>query len=143
MRAGVTQSGVMPQVWNPSKSQALNLCALVVDDVEDVAEMMALFLKHAGFEVAMARSADEALQLAQARHFDVVVSDIGLPNKSGYELAEALRKIANYQATPMIAVTGYAEYGDRDRALQSGFSGHLNKPIDPDALLRLIAQLRE
>ena len=133
----------MPRVWSPSKSQAPNLCALVVDDVEDVAEMMALFLKHAGFEVATAHSADEALQLAEARLFDVVVSDIGLPKKNGYELAEALRKISDYAAIPMIAVTGYAEYGDRDRALQSGFNGHLNKPIDPDALLRMIAQLRK
>jgi CheY-like chemotaxis protein len=123
--------------------RAQNLSALVVDDVEDVAEMIALFLKHAGFDVALAHSADEALLLAGARRFDVVVSDIGMPHKNGYELAEALRKLANYTAVPMIAVTGYAEYDDRDRALRSGFNGHLNKPIDPDALLRLIAQLRK
>jgi len=116
--------------------------ALVVDDVADVTEMISLFLGHAGFKVVTAESAAQALTLARTEVFDVVVSDIGMPLMNGYELAEALRELPDYQEVPMIAVTGFSMYDDRERALQSGFNAHLIKPIDPSALLDLITELR-
>lgn len=112
---------------------------LVVDDVLDVTEMIALFLTHAGYEVTTANSADAALQLAERRHFDLVISDIGMPDMNGYELAESLRSQTNYQSTPLIAVTGYTEYDDRGRSLRAGFDAHLTKPINPSQLLDLIS----
>ena len=114
---------------------------LVVDDVLDVTEMIALFLKHAGYEVATADSASMALQLAEERNFDLVISDIGMPGMNGYELAGTLRRQFEYQSIPIIAVTGYSEYDDRGRALQAGFSAHLTKPIDPIRLLDLMNEL--
>ena len=114
---------------------------LVVDDVPDVTEMIALFLKHAGFEVATANSATAALRLANERAFDMVISDIGMPEMNGYELAESLRRCSEYQRTPIIAVTGYSEYDDRGRALRAGFNAHLTKPIDPSELLHLMNEL--
>jgi CheY-like chemotaxis protein len=114
---------------------------LIVDDVPDVTEMIGLFLKHAGYEVATADSASAALRLTNERAFDVVISDIGMPEMNGYELAESLRRRAEYQGIPIIAVTGYSEYDDRGRALQSGFNAHLTKPIDPSELLKLINEL--
>lgn len=116
--------------------------ALVVDDVPDVTEMISLFLRHAGFEVATADSAQAALDLARRETFDVIISDIGMPVMNGYELAKALRELPDYHEVPMIAVTGYSMYDDRERALQSGFNAHLVKPIDPSALLDLITELR-
>lgn len=116
--------------------------ALVVDDVADVTEMISLFLRHAGFNVVTAESAATALDLARREAFDVVISDIGMPTMNGYQLAEALRMLPEYQEVPMIAVTGYSMYDDRERALQSGFNAHLIKPIDPGALLDLITELR-
>jgi len=98
-------------------------------------------LRHAGYEVATADSASTALQLAGERNFDLIISDIGMPGMNGYELAGTLRRLAEYQSIPMIAVTGYSEYDDRDRALQAGFSAHLTKPIDPSQLLDLMNQL--
>jgi CheY-like chemotaxis protein len=117
--------------------------ALVVDDVADVTEMISLFLRHAGFTVSTAASAKAALELARGETFDVVISDIGMPGMNGYELAEALRKLPDYRVVPMIAVTGYSMYDDRERAIHSGFNAHLTKPIDPSTLLDLIAELRD
>jgi CheY-like chemotaxis protein len=114
---------------------------LVVDDVPDVTEMIELLLKHAGYDVATAGSAKAALQMARKRHFDLVISDIGMPEMNGYELASALRDLAAYNSTPLIAVTGYSEYDDRGRAVRAGFNVHLAKPIEPTQLLSLMNEL--
>jgi CheY-like chemotaxis protein len=124
-----------------ASSRRLKPSVLVVDDVPDVTEMIGLFLKHAGYEVATADSAPAALRLANERAFDVIISDIGMPEMNGYELAECLRRRAEYQGIPIIAVTGYSEYDDRGRALRSGFNAHLTKPIDPSELLQLMNKL--
>lgn len=113
----------------------------MVDDVADVTEMIGLFLRHAGYEVATADSASTALQLARNEKFDMVISDIGMPQMNGYELAGELRAIPSYEQIPIIAVTGYSEYDDRGRAVRAGFSTHLTKPIDPTGLLNLINEL--
>jgi two-component system CheB/CheR fusion protein len=117
--------------------------ALVVDDAPDVTEMLAMFLQHAGYEAVMAFSAIEALETAQHGHFEVIVSDIGMPGMNGYDLAVALRALPEYSDVPMIAVTGFSMYDDRGRALESGFNAHLTKPINPMALLDLIKSLRD
>jgi CheY-like chemotaxis protein len=122
-------------------SRSFKGSVLVVDDVPDVTEMIGLFLKHAGYDVDIADSAQSALRLAQEKAFDVIVSDIGMPEMNGYELAESLRQRAEYQGIPIIAVTGYSEYDDRVRALRAGFNAHLIKPIDPSELLNLINEL--
>ena len=124
-----------------ASSRSFKHSVLVVDDVPDVTEMIGLFLKHAGYEVATADSAPAALRLAYERAFDVIISDIGMPEMNGYELAESLRRRAEYQGIPIIAVTGYSEYDDRGRALRSGFNAHLTKPIDPSELLQLMNEL--
>jgi CheY-like chemotaxis protein len=123
------------------KSRAAKRSILVVDDVTDVTEMIALFLKHAGYEVMTANSPNTALEIAAEKTFDLVISDIGMPDMNGYELAESLRGRADYRATPLIAVTGYTEYDDRGRSLRAGFDAHLTKPINPPQLLKLIEEL--
>jgi CheY-like chemotaxis protein len=114
---------------------------LIVDDVADVTEMIALFLKHAGFDVVTANSARSALQLSSENQFDLIISDIGMPEMNGYDLAESLRQREGYEGTPMIAVTGYTEYDDRGRSLTAGFNAHLTKPINPAHLLNVIGEL--
>jgi len=116
--------------------------ALVVDDVPDVTEMIALFLQHAGYQTVMAYSAYDALSVARDEHFDVIVSDIGMPGMNGYELAEELRRLPDYSNVPLIAVTGFSAFDDIGRALQSGFNAHMTKPINPMSLLELIQNLR-
>jgi CheY-like chemotaxis protein len=100
-----------------------------------------VFLTHAGYEVATANSAAGALATARERRFDIVISDIGMPEMNGYELARALRTLPGYETIPMVAVTGYSMFNDREQSLKSGFTAHMTKPIDPRALLDLIEQL--
>lgn len=116
--------------------------ALVVDDAPDVTEMLAILLQYAGYDVVTVYSGPQALSAARAERFDVVVSDIGMPGMNGYELAEAVRALPDYQATPMIAVTGFTMYEDRDRALSSGFNAFLTKPINPRDLINIVERLR-
>ena len=115
--------------------------ALVVDDVADVTEMLSVLLTHAGYEVMTASSAAAALSLAKGEHFDVIISDIGMPQMNGYELARAVRELSGYEAVPMVALTGYSKFDDRQRSLDAGFNAHLTKPIEPRELLDLIDQL--
>lgn len=122
---------------DPSKPRAL-----VVDDSPDVTEMLAMLLRYSGYDVVTVFSASDALETADAEQFDVVVSDIGMPGMNGYELAEKLRATDNYNAVPMIAVTGFAMYDDRDRALEAGFDAFMTKPINPMDLIDLIRSMR-
>ncbi len=115
--------------------------ALVVDDVIDVTEMLSVLLTHAGYDVVTATSAPAALAAATSRQFDVIISDIGMPGMNGYELAKALRALPDYETVPMVAVTGFSMFDDRERSLNSGFNAHMTKPIDPRALLDLIQKL--
>ncbi len=111
---------------------------LVVDDNPDITEMLAAVLRLSGYEVSTALSAPEALRAAHERRFDVVVSDIGMPGMNGYELARALRARPDYGSARMVAVTGFAMYDDRDRALEAGFDTHLSKPVAPADLTRAV-----
>jgi CheY-like chemotaxis protein len=117
--------------------------ALVVDDAPDVTEMIGMLMRFAGFEVVTAFGAAEAFDAARRRRFDVIISDIGMPGMNGYELAEALRALPSYEAVPLIAVTGFSMYDDRERALGSGFNDFLTKPINPMDLINTVKRLRE
>jgi two-component system CheB/CheR fusion protein len=114
---------------------------LVVDDVSDVTDMLSVLLTHAGYDVFAASSAHEAIAMARARQFDMVISDIGMPEMNGYELAETLRSEPGYESVPMVAVTGFSMFDDRNRSLTAGFNAHVTKPIDPRTFLDLIEQL--
>jgi CheY-like chemotaxis protein len=115
--------------------------ALVVDDVADVTEMLAVVLTHAGYSVVTAASAPAALNAARERQFDVIISDIGMPEMNGYQLAREVRKLPGYESIPMVAVTGYSMFDDKERSTNAGFNAHMTKPIDPRALLDLIDSL--
>lgn len=115
--------------------------ALVVDDISDVTEMLAVLMTHAGYQVSTASSAPDAIAMARDHRFDLVISDIGMPGMNGYELAEALRRLPGYEDIPMVAVTGFSRYDDRSRSLTAGFTEHVTKPIDPRAFLALLEHL--
>ena len=131
-----------PQMEPEFKVQECLGMALVVDDNPDITDMLAAVLRYAGYTVSSAHSAPDALTMAVARHFDVVVSDIGMPGMTGHELARALRAMPEYRAIPMVAVTGFDMYDDRERSAEAGFSAHLSKPIDPLALTRAVRGVR-
>jgi two-component system CheB/CheR fusion protein len=127
-----------PQMEPEFKTQECLGTALVVDDNPDITDLLAAVLRHAGYTVSSAHSAPDALTMAVARHFDVVVSDIGMPGMTGHELARALRAMPEYRAIPLVAVTGFDMYDDMERSAEAGFSAHLSKPIDPLALTQAV-----
>ncbi|MBX3217619.1 MAG: response regulator [Labilithrix sp.] len=108
---------------------------LLVDDSDDILELVATFLRYAGYEVMTTRDAPSALRLAATFHPNVAVLDIGLPAMDGYDLAEHLREELGDEAPRMIAMTGYGQEADRERARRAGFAAHLVKPVDPQELL--------
>ncbi|HUS10469.1 MAG TPA: response regulator [Pyrinomonadaceae bacterium] len=130
-----------PGKHSSSHSSETHRWALVVDDVSDVTEMLSVLMTHAGYDVSTASSAQEAITLAREHHFDLVISDIGMPEMNGYELAQALRSLPGYDTVPMVAVTGYSMFDDRRHSLTSGFNEHVTKPIDPRSFLELIEKL--
>lgn len=137
------QSAPAPLVCDDLQSGEERPRALVVDDAPDVTEMIATLMRYAGYEVTAAFSATQALDVARQTAFDVVISDIGMPGMNGYELAEALRAFPAYRDVPLIAVTGFAMYTDRERALRAGFNNFLTKPINPLDLIELVKRLRD
>ena len=111
---------------------------LVLDDDEDARELMAVALRHAGADVALAGSAREALSVVDDVRPDVIISDIGMPGEDGYMFLRTLEASGNgrFHDVPVIAVTAYARESDRANALKAGFRTHLAKPVDLDALVR-------
>lgn len=99
---------------------------LLVEDHVDSAELLAELLQSHGHTVAIATSVSGALELAAAQEFDVVVSDVGLPDASGYVLMEEIRKRYPIKG---IAVTGASRASDVERGREAGFSMHLTKPV--------------
>jgi CheY-like chemotaxis protein len=117
---------------------------LIVDDNEDAAELLALALQGVGHITTTATDGPSALLALQGFPADVAILDIGLPLMDGYELAARLRALD--PQLHLIALTGYGQASDRERALQAGFNRHLVKPVDIrrmiDALRRLDDDLR-
>lgn len=116
---------------------------LVIEDSEDTRELLGVVLKSYGCQVELAETVSQAWELALARKPEVIISDIGLPEADGYELARQLRQTPGFERTPMIALTGYAMDVDRQKAYESGFDLHLPKPIDPETLVRTVYELHQ
>jgi CheY-like chemotaxis protein len=116
---------------------------LAVDDDGDTLEMLSLFLRRAGAEVASAPSAAAALEVLERFRPDVLVADIGMPEVDGYELLRRVRALGAERGglTPAVALTAYAGEADRAHALRSGFQAHLTKPVEPDALISTVTNL--
>ena len=115
---------------------------LVVDDQEDALELLVSVLESAGATVVAASSADAALRLAVERRPQVLISDIGMPWTDGYTLLSQIRATLGAQAPPVtIALTAYASDRDRERSAAAGFQRHLAKPLDPTALVDMVAEM--
>jgi PAS domain S-box-containing protein len=111
----------------------LPLALLLVEDHGDTAEAMMTVLSLEGHEVERAADVASALLAASRRDFDVVVSDLGLPDRSGLELMREMR--ARGQSVPGIAVSGYGQEHDLEQSRAAGFALHLVKPVEPQRLL--------
>jgi CheY-like chemotaxis protein len=113
-------------------------CILVVDDHDDTLRSMTLLLTRLGYEVLAAETMTDALRIAEEQHFDILLSDIGLPDGNGLEL---LKKIRARRNVPALALSGFGMDEDIDRSREAGFSDHLTKPVSIDRLQAAISQL--
>jgi CheY-like chemotaxis protein len=116
---------------------------LVVDDEADARAVLAAVLEQCGAAVTTAGSVREALLALEQDHPDVLVSDIGMPGEDGYRLIQRVRALgsASGGGLPAVALTAYARTEDRMRALSAGFQAHLPKPVEPEELAALVADL--
>jgi signal transduction histidine kinase/DNA-binding response OmpR family regulator len=127
----------------PYSASLSGVKALVVDDEADARDLVATVLGAGGAAVLMASSAAEATGLIASNAFDVLISDIGMPDVDGYELMRRIRAQAGAKSAqiPAVALTAYAREQDRNRALEAGFDRHVAKPVEPTELLNVVAAL--
>jgi signal transduction histidine kinase/CheY-like chemotaxis protein len=116
------------------------IMVLVVDDEPDARDLVAAVLSQAKATVITASSAEEALALVKSCRPAVIVSDIGMPERDGYDFMRDVRSLpgADGGRTPAIALTAFARSEDRTRAMLSGYQVHVAKPIEPDELVATV-----
>jgi signal transduction histidine kinase/ActR/RegA family two-component response regulator len=120
-------------------AQAEQLRILLVDDNEDAAHTLQLFLQAAGHQVQTANRAGDALDLARAFKPEVCLLDIGLPDFDGNQLARRLRMMPHAAGATLIAMTGYGRQQDRAASLAAGFDHYLVKPVNTVTLTQILA----
>jgi PAS domain S-box-containing protein len=120
---------------------AAGLRVLVVDDNRDAAASLALLLETMGNDVRTAHDGEQAAVVASEFQPDVALLDIGMPKLDGYEAARRIRRESNGRPVRLIALTGYGQEGDRRKSQEAGFDRHLVKPLRPQALLDLLAEI--
>ncbi len=114
---------------------------LVVDDSRETAEMLTALLTTEGAQVLSAGSGEDALRLVRDHHFDLVISDISMPEMDGYQLLQEIRALSSAKNVPALALTGYGRSADVERARAAGFVRHLTKPLDIGRLLEIVREL--
>jgi two-component system, cell cycle response regulator DivK len=113
---------------------------LVIEDNEQNMYLVTFILEKHGYKVLQAQTGKDGLVLAQANPIDLILLDIQLPELDGYAIAQMLRKVEKLKDIPIIAVTSYAMTGDKEKALASGCSGYIEKPINPDTFMKEVQQ---
>lgn len=108
---------------------------LIIEDNEQNLYLMRFLLERNDYAVEEARSGREGLAVAARVRPDLILLDIQLPEMDGYCVARELRKQEGQKLTPIVVVTSYAMVGDREKALESGATGYIEKPINPDTFI--------
>ena len=114
---------------------------LTVDDSSAIRHMVAAVLVASGYEVTQAEDGVEGLRLAGEQPYDVVISDVNMPNMGGYEFVRALRKLHSYQHAPVLMLTTEHETDKKQEGRAAGANGWIIKPIDPDQLLKAVKRV--
>ena len=122
----------------PVRSVAAGRRVMIVDDNKDAGDALAMLLELAAHEVRVAYSGRGALTLAQTFRPDVAFIDIGMPDLSGYEVAQAIRREPWGAQIRLVALTGWGQHDDRERAKEAGFDRHITKPVDSEVIEPLL-----
>ena len=118
----------------------MNKSILVVDDTRSMRKMVAAVLSGAGYDVAEAGDGDEALELARARQFDLVVTDHNMPKMDGVTLVRALRQLSDYDAVALIGLSTEVDPVLKQKGRDAGATGWMAKPFDPQRMLDIVAK---
>ena len=110
---------------------------LIIEDHDDAREALRALLELEGHQVEAAASGPRGVEIARNSMPDIALVDIGLPEVDGYEVARRLRMLSGRRPY-LIALTGYGQPDDVKRAYEAGFDAHLLKPVDPDALAKVL-----
>ena len=119
------------------------LDVLLIEDNAQNRYLLTYLLEQNGYRVTVAADGPAGIELASEQLPDLILLDIQLPTMHGYDVARALRKLNALRATPIIAVTSYAMPGDREKSLEAGCDGYIEKPIDPETFVQEVEQLRD
>jgi PAS domain S-box-containing protein len=114
---------------------------LVTDDNEDAAAALALLLTHMGNDVQIAHNGEEALSVAAQFQPDLILMDVGMPRLDGLEATRRLRKTEWGRRAAIVALTGWGQEADKRRSHEAGADDHLVKPVDPQALEKVLASV--
>jgi PAS domain S-box-containing protein len=125
-------------VANIGGENLANIRVLVVDDSEDSLDALSKLLRMEGAIVETASSGAEALSIVNEKRFDVLLSDISMPEMDGFGLLRHLRRLTNSARLPAVALTGFGRTEDVDRAKAEGFIAHITKPIDFQKLIDVV-----
>ncbi len=126
----------------PKEASSVSRRVLVTDDNVDGAETLAIVLRLVGHDVRVAHSGPDAVEIAAAFRPEVIFLDIGMPGMDGFETARRLRELGGIEQTVLVAVTGYGQESDRQRAREAGFDEFLVKPASPEAVRNLSLKTR-
>jgi len=113
---------------------------LVVEDETDALDLITMELAEHGASVKGVATADQALALLKQMPFDLLISDIGMPDTDGYELIRRVRNEEEQERRniPAVALTGYAQVQDRIRAIMAGYNTHIAKPVETHELVTVV-----
>jgi DNA-binding response OmpR family regulator len=122
----------------PERPVSSHRRVLLVDDHHDTCIGMKRMLERRGYKITVAHTAEQAVEKVREEDFDLLISDIGLPDRSGYEL---MREVRLNKDLPGIALSGFGSEQDVTQARDAGFSEHLTKPINFERLEKTIQSL--
>jgi two-component system cell cycle response regulator DivK len=108
---------------------------LIIEDNEQNLYLMRFLLEKNGFEIIGAGNGKEGIKMALSLNPQAILLDIQLPEMDGYAVAAELKKHAELDGVPIIAVTSYAMVGDRERIIAAGATGYIEKPINPETFV--------
>ncbi len=115
--------------------------ALVVDDSATIRAFVKAALEHEGFEVTEAKSGFEALKILPKERFNLIVTDVNMPDINGLELVKYVRKEEPHKSTPLIIISTDGRERDRDRGMQLGATAYLVKPFKPEELIKKVREV--
>lgn len=131
-----------PQFWPRQRLRGVRV--LLVEDHEDLRELLAMTLRAVGANVFEVDGVGAAVDALRGAEFSVLVSDIAMPGRDGYDLLKWARSLdapPAARALPAVAVTAFGSETDRAKALAAGFAAHVSKPVDMPLLLDIVARL--